>query len=146
VSVRLSARPLAPSAAFRALDAPALGGVVVFAGRVRADPTERGTVVALHYETHRGPALRVMAELETEVRRRFGAGRTVVWHRVGRVPVGEIAVIVGAACGHREPAFEATRFLIEQLKRTVPVWKEARARPARRPPRRQSQPRARSTG
>jgi len=146
VSARLSARPLRPSAAYRELEDPALGGVVLFVGRVRADPTAAGTVRALVYEAHPGPALRVMEELEAEVRRRFGAERAVVWHRVGRVPVGEIAVIVGAACGHREPAFEATRFLIEQLKRTVPVWKEARARPARRPPRRPRRRRARSTG
>ncbi len=146
MSVRLSSRPLVPSAAYRDLEDPTLGGVVLFAGRVRADPTEAGTVRALIYETHRGPALRVMEELENEVKRRFGAGRAVVWHRVGRVRVGEIAVIVGAACGHREPAFEAARYLIEQLKRTVPVWKEARARPGRPPPRPRPRRRARSTG
>jgi molybdopterin synthase catalytic subunit len=146
VSVRLSGRPLVPAAAFRELDDPVVGGVVVFAGRVRADPTEAGTVTALLYEAHAGPALHVMEELEAEVMRRFGASRAVVWHRVGRVPVGAIAVIVGAACGHREPAFEATRYLIEQLKRTVPVWKETRARPARPPRRRPRPPRARSAG
>ena len=47
--------------------------------------------------------------------RRFGAGRTVAWHRVGRVRVGEAAVVVGAACGHRAEAFAAARFLIDEL-------------------------------
>jgi molybdopterin synthase catalytic subunit len=146
VSVRLTTQPLTPAAAFRELEDPALGGVVVFAGRVRSDPTEAGTVTALVYEAHQGPALRVMGELESEVRRRYHAGRAVVWHRIGRVAVGEIAVIVGAACGHREQAFAATRFLIERLKETVPVWKEARARPAHPPRPRRHRPRARSAG
>jgi molybdopterin synthase catalytic subunit len=146
MSPRLSARPLSVSAAFRELNDPTLGGVVVFIGRVRADPTPEGTVSALLYEAHRGPALIALRELETETRRRFGAGRTVAWHRVGRVRVGEIAVIVGAACGHRREAFAATRFLIDRLKQTVPVWKEARARPARRPRPRPRRRRARSSG
>jgi molybdopterin synthase catalytic subunit len=144
LSVRLTARPLQPSAAFRALDDPAMGGVVVFAGRVRPDATSEGTVTALDYEAHPGPALRIMAGLEAEVRAKYGATRTVVWHRVGRVPVGEVAVIVGAACGHRDEAFAATRYLIDELKRTVPVWKEARARPARPRPPRPTRPRGRS--
>jgi molybdopterin synthase catalytic subunit len=146
VSVRLSARPLSPSAALRELDDPSLGGVVVFAGRVRADPTAAGTVTALLYEAHQGPALRVLRGLEREARRRFGAGRTVAWHRVGRVKVGEVAVIVGAACGHRAEAFAAARFLIDRLKQTVPIWKEERARRGRRPRRPRRRPAGRSVG
>jgi molybdopterin synthase catalytic subunit len=143
VSARLSARPLSVPAAFRELGDPRLGGVVIFAGRVRADPTPSGRVVALVYETHRAPALRALSELEAEVRGRFGAGRTVAWHRVGRVKVGEVAVIVGAACGHRKKAFAAASFLIDRLKRTVPVWKEVRARRARPRRPRPNRPRAR---
>lgn len=146
MSVRLSGRPLSTVAAFRELGDPTLGGVVVFVGRVRADPTPAGNVSALVYEAHRGPALDALRELEAEAQRRFGAGRTVAWHRIGRVRVGEVAVIVGAACGHRREAFAATRFLIDQLKRTVPVWKETRARSGRRPrPRRSLRP-ERSSG
>jgi molybdopterin synthase catalytic subunit len=142
MSARLQRTPLSLPAAFRALADPGLGGVVVFAGRVRPDVTRAGRVVALVYEAHRAPALEAIARLEREAARRFGVQRTVAWHRVGRVRVGEVAVIVGAAGGHRKESFEAARFLIEELKRTVPVWKEARARPAR-PPRR---PRARRAG
>jgi molybdopterin synthase catalytic subunit len=146
VSVRLQRRPLSVSAAHRELDAPELGGVVLFAGRVRPDPTPSGRVVALDYEVHRGPALAALARLEADARRRFGAQRTVAWHRVGRVRVGDIAVIVGAACGHRREAFDAARYLIEELKRSVPVWKEVRARPERRRPRRRGPRAGRSAG
>ncbi len=146
MSSRLSARPFSLVSAFRELGDPTLGGVVVFAGRVRADPTPAGTVTALVYEAHRGPALQALRALEADARRRFGAGRTVAWHRVGSVRVGEIAVVVGAACGHRSEAFAATRFLIDQLKRTVPVWKEVRARSSRPPRPRRSRRLGRSSG
>jgi molybdopterin synthase catalytic subunit len=139
MSVRLSSRALSVPAAYRELADPHLGGVVLFTGRVRADPTAAGRVTALVYEAHSGPALDALRTLEREAARRFGAKRTVAWHRVGRVRVGDVAVIVGAACAHRAEAFDAARFLIDQLKARVPVWKETRARPARpprRPPRR----------
>jgi molybdopterin synthase catalytic subunit len=136
VSVRLSDRPLSSTAAMRALEGPGLGGVVLFAGRVRPDRIAGGRVEALDYEAHRAPAREQLAALERSARLRFGAERVVLWHRVGRVKVGEVSVLVGVACGHRAAAFEATRFLIEELKTSVPIWKTPRARPGRRPPRR----------
>jgi len=105
VSVRLVRGRLSVAAAMRALGGEALGGVVLFAGRVRPDRSRAGRVVALDYETHAPLARRELGRLERAARRRFGARRTVLWHRVGRVPVGEVSVIVGAACGHRAAAF-----------------------------------------
>jgi molybdopterin synthase catalytic subunit len=132
VSVRLTRRPLSMAAAMRVLEGPGLGGVAVFAGRVRPDRVGRGRVVALEYEAHRILALRALTALERTARRRFGAERVVLWHRLGDVPVDEISVIVGAATGHRAAAFAAARYLIERLKAEVPIWKTERARPARR--------------
>ena len=131
--MRIGRRPLSLGAAARELSGPELGGVALFAGRVRAERAGRGRVVALDYEVDLAPALRSLRALEREARRRFGAVRTVAWHRVGRVRAGEISVIVGAACGHRAPAFAAARFLIDRLKVSVPIWKTVRARPERRP-------------
>ncbi|HYB79759.1 MAG TPA: molybdenum cofactor biosynthesis protein MoaE [Thermoplasmata archaeon] len=133
MSVRLSRRRLSVAAAMRSLEGNELGGVVVFVGRVRPDRTRRGRVVALEYESHRPLAEAALAELERKARRRFGLGGVVLWHRLGPVPVGEPSVIVGAAAGHRVQAFAGARFLIEQLKAKVPIWKRARARPGRRP-------------
>jgi molybdopterin synthase catalytic subunit len=127
-SLRLSSRPLSLGAAARALSGPNLGGVVLFAGRVRAERSRAGDVIALDYEVHLPPAMRVLRELERTARRKYGVQRVVLWHRVGRVPVDEISVIVGAAAGHRAPAFSAARFLIDRLKKTVPIWKTERAR------------------
>ena len=133
MSVRLTSRRLSLAAAWRELEGPGLGGVTVFVGRVRPDATPSGPVVALDYEADPPLARRRLAEIEAIARRRYGADRTVLWHRIGRVPVDEASVIAGAACGHRAESFAAARFLIEELKRSVPIWKRERARPSRRP-------------
>ena len=146
MSIRLSRRRLSFSAAMRALEGPGLGGIVVFAGRVRPDATRRGRVVALDYEVHRPVALRVLSDLERTTRSRFAAKRVVLWHRVGTVPVDEASVLVGVAAGHRAEAFAAARFLIEELKSKAPIWKVERARPGRRPRRRPRGSAGRSAG
>lgn len=146
MSVRLTRARLSFPAACRALEGPGLGGIAVFAGRVRPDATRRGRVAFLDYEAHRPLALLQLAELERAARRRFGARRVVLWHRVGPVAVDEVSVIVGAGAGHRAEAFAAARFLIEQLKTRVPIWKTERARLGRRPRRRPGGPASRSAG
>jgi len=145
-SIRLTTRPLSYRAAIAELEGPGLGGVVLFAGRVRPDSGPGGRVVALDYDVHRAPALATLERLAARAARRYGAGRIVLWHRVGRVEADEVSVIVGAACGHRAEAFEAARFLIDELKATVPIWKVERARPVRRPRRPRRPGPGRATG
>jgi molybdopterin synthase catalytic subunit len=146
MSVRLARGALSIAAAMSALDGQDLGGVVLFAGRVRSDRVGGGRVHALFYEADAALAAQALEGLERSARRRFGARRVVLWHRLGVVPVGQVSVIVGAACGHRAQAFEAARFLIEELKSSVPIWKSDRARPARPRPRRRSPRPGRSSG
>jgi molybdopterin synthase catalytic subunit len=64
-----------------------------------------------------------MQGLAAEARRRWPVERLVMVHRVGRVAVGGVSVWIGVACGHREEAFEACRYLIDRLKKEVPIWK-----------------------
>jgi len=135
--IRLTRRPLSLARADRALADPKSGGAVLFAGRVRPDPLRGRAIAALEYEADEGMAVPALQALEREARRRFGARRVVLWHRLGRVPVGAPSVIVGVAAPHRAEAFAAARFLIDALKERVPIWKAARAppghpRPARR--------------
>lgn len=146
MAVRLTRRPLTLAEAERRLRARPGGAVVVFAGRVRRDRRRGSSVVALEYEVDRVPALARLRALERAARRRFGASELVLWHRLGRVRVGEVAVVVGATCPHRVEAFDAARYLIDELKTTVPIWKEERGRPVRRPPRRRARPGVRSAG
>ena len=136
MSVRLTRRRLSASSA-EALLALAPGGAsVVFAGRVRPDLKRGSRVLALEYEVDRRPALARLKEIERTARRRFGASEVILWHRVGRVRAGEVSVVTGASCAHRAEGFAAARYLIDELKATVPIWKEERARPAH--PRRRS--------
>jgi molybdopterin synthase catalytic subunit len=128
MSVRLTRRPLSVAAAYRELDDPACGGVVVFVGKVRPDRGRRGRVVALDYEADVPMARAQLEALGRAATRRYGAPCTVLHHRLGRLPVGTISVIVGAAAPHRRAAFAAARFLIERLKREVPIWKADRRR------------------
>ncbi len=146
MSIRLSRRALSVGAAMRELEGDELGGVVLFAGRVRPDRVASGRVQALFYEADRPLALRQLRRLAGTARGRYGARRIVLWHRLGTIPVGDVAVIVGVASAHRARAFESARYLIEELKATVPIWKTDRARPARRPRRPRSRPRGRSSG
>ena len=146
MSVLLTRRRLSTAAALRELEGAGLGGVVFFAGRVRPDRKREGAVVAIEYEAHHEVAKAALERLESRARRSYGAERVVAWHRLGRVPVNDVAVIVGAATGHRAEAFAATRFLIEELKATVPIWKAETRRSARRPRRRPGARAGRSAG
>lgn len=142
--IRLTRRRLSMARAYRSLPDPKSGGVVLFAGRVRPDRGRGGPIVALDYEADPTMAVRELEALERTARSRFHARQVILWHRLGRVPVGEPSVIVGVAAAHRAEAFEAARFLIDELKERVPIWKSSRAPPGRRRPARRAPPVERS--
>lgn len=120
---RFVRRPIPPSEALSSLRTQGAGGVSLFLGVVRPDRTARGSVRALDYEAYVPVARREMARLEGEARSRWKLLDVVVLHRLGRVPAGEVSVAVAVAALHRKEAFSAGRFLIDQLKRDVPIWK-----------------------
>ena len=103
---------------------PHCGGVVTFTGTARDHSLGRSGVHRLEYEAYEEPAVTRMVALIAEARRRWPTiGRTAVVHRVGPVGLGEAAVVVAVSTPHRAEAFESARFLIDELKRTVPIWK-----------------------
>ncbi|MBX3730943.1 MAG: molybdenum cofactor biosynthesis protein MoaE [Candidatus Sumerlaeia bacterium] len=102
------------------------GALVVFSGIVRATEGDR-QVGHLDYEHYAGMAEREMAKLAEEARRRWPVRRVGLVHRVGPVGVGEPSVLVAVSAGHRDEAFAAARFLIDELKKSVPIWKSAPA-------------------
>ncbi len=99
------------------------GAVVVFDGIVRNHTRERQTLY-LDYEAYEEMARRQMRELATEARSRFGVRQVTMVHRLGRLEVGETSVLIVVASAHRAQAFEACRWLIDTLKKTVPIWKK----------------------
>ena len=102
---------------------PADGAVVTFSGTVRGRTGEQLTSY-LEYEAYPAMAERVMARLAAEARERWPVGRIGILHRVGRLEIGEISILVSVAAGHRREAFEACHHLVDRLKEEVPIWKK----------------------
>ena len=114
--------PLAEATTWAVL--PGCGAVVTFAGTVRDHAEGRAGVTALEYEAYEeqvGPRLSAIA---AEARRRWPAiGRVALLHRVGRLDLADVSVVVAVSTPHRPEAFDAARWCIDTLKATVPIWK-----------------------
>ena len=98
------------------------GAVSVFLGCVR-DINDGRPVTGIEYSAYHAMAEREMATIVSETATRFDISRLVVEHRVGRLGLRDVSVAVVAAHPHRAPALDATRYVIEQLKQRVPIWK-----------------------
>ncbi len=98
------------------------GAVVVFDGIVRNNTRGRQTL-HLDYEAYEEMAAKQIRELAEEARARFAVRHLTIIHRLGRLTVGETSVLIVVASAHRAAAFEACRWLIDTLKKTVPIWK-----------------------
>ncbi len=99
------------------------GAVCAFDGIVRNNTRGRETLY-LDYEAYREMALTQMQALALEARERFGVRDVALLHRLGRLYVGETSVLIVVASAHRGQAFEACRWLIDTLKKQVPIWKK----------------------
>jgi molybdopterin synthase catalytic subunit len=111
------------SAAVQAsVKAGADGAVCVFDGIVR-DNTRGRKTLHLDYEAYEEMALKQMELLRAEAMEQFGVREVAIVHRLGRLVVGETSVLIVVASAHRAAAFEACRFVIDRLKKTVPIWK-----------------------
>jgi molybdopterin synthase catalytic subunit len=98
------------------------GAVCIFDGIVRNNTRGRQTLY-LDYEAYREMALAQMNELAAEAVASFGVRDVALLHRLGRLQVGETSVLVVVASAHRAAAFDACRWLIDTLKKQVPIWK-----------------------
>jgi molybdopterin synthase catalytic subunit len=99
------------------------GAAVVFEGVVRNQTRGRKTLY-LDYEAYEGMALRQMETLAEQALKEFHVRDVALVHRLGRLEIGETSVLIVVASPHRAAAFEACRWLIDTLKRTVPIWKK----------------------
>ena len=113
--------PLDPAEVLDSLADVAAGGITLFVGAVR-DQDQGKPVTGLDYSAHPSAMARLREVCEAVAERYDVLGVAAV-HRVGRLGLGDAAVIVATAAGHRGEAFEASRALIDDLKATVPIWK-----------------------
>lgn len=98
------------------------GAVILFEGRVRDHNTGR-SVVCLHYDAYREMADEVLRDIASEALRVSGASAIGVRHRVGSLRPPSVSLVVAVAAAHRRPAYEASTYVIEELKRRLPLWK-----------------------
>ncbi len=123
-TVALSDRPLDVAAALVAASVASCGAVVTFCGTVRDYSTAGPGVVVLEYEAYAEHVPARLAAVAAGARARWPVvGRVVLLHRVGVLSVGEVAVVVCVSTPHRAEAFAAARWCIDEVKRTVPIWK-----------------------
>ncbi|HYJ81023.1 MAG TPA: molybdenum cofactor biosynthesis protein MoaE [Longimicrobiaceae bacterium] len=122
VHVAVTAAPLDAARLLADAVAPDDGAAVLFWGVVRNENDGRA-VSHLEYHAYAGMAERQMRLIAEEAVARFGTGDIRVVHRVGSLAVGEASVAIVVAAPHRGEAYEASRYVIEELKRRVPVWK-----------------------
>lgn len=122
--IEVSAEPIDPAAVLERVRRPDCGAVVTFLGTVRDSSPGRDGVTRLEYEAYGGVVEEKLAELVAEARERWPVRRVAVVHRVGSLGVGEISVMVAVASPHRVDAFPAARYLIDELKARVPIWKK----------------------
>jgi molybdopterin synthase catalytic subunit len=103
---------------------PTLGGIVTFEGATRFERhAQHGALVRLDYEAYAEMALAQMRRIAAEARAIWPIGRLAMVHRTGEVAPGVASVMIAVACPHRHEAFEACRWLIDTLKKVVPLWK-----------------------
>lgn len=114
---------LDPEALTKKVRSPGNGTVVTFLGTTRNETDGRG-VLFLEYECYQPMAERSLTELAQEVQVRWGIQDLAIAHRVGRVEVGEISLVVAVAAPHRKEAFAACQHIVDRIKAVVPIWKK----------------------
>ena len=120
---QLVREPIDMAALARHVRAPDDGAMVIFDGFVRNQSHNRPTLY-LDYEAYESMALAKMREIGAQLHEKYRIHRVSVVHRLGRLEIGETSVFIAVSAPHRAAAFDACRFAIDTLKRTVPIWKK----------------------
>jgi molybdopterin synthase catalytic subunit len=120
---QLAREPIDIPTLARHVRAPEDGAVVTFDGFVRNESHNRATLY-LEYEAYESMALAKMCEIGMQLHEKYRIHRVAMVHRLGRLQIGETSVFIAVSAPHRAAAFDACRFAIDTLKRTVPIWKK----------------------
>ena len=115
-------RPIDASALAAEVARTANGATLVFIGTVRDMHEGRG-VTGMEYSAYESMAQRELTDIVREAAEQFATADIAVEHRLGTLDLGDASVVIAVAHPHRGPAYDASRFIIEQIKRRVPIWK-----------------------
>jgi len=119
----LTGSPIALESLLAEVQGPERGGTCVFLGTVRNGPDEGG-VTGIEYSAYDAMAEAEIERMLAEARDRWPDARVALRHRLGMIPAGEASIGIAAAAPHREEAFAACRYVIEEVKKRLPVWKK----------------------
>ena len=114
---------LDPEAITARVRGPQNGAVVTFLGTTRASTGDR-KVLYLEYEAYRPMADRLLAKVVDEMRQRFSVEDVAIAHRLGRLEIEDISLVVAVAAPHRKDAFAACQYAVDRVKQAVPIWKK----------------------
>jgi molybdopterin synthase catalytic subunit/molybdopterin converting factor small subunit len=120
---RLTEEPIDPSRVIAEVGSERAGGIATFIGTVRIESRGR-TVLHLEYEAYGGMAEDVMAELAKDLKETYELSEIAITHRIGRVDIGGLSVVIAVSAPHRADALAACKDAIDRLKETVPLWKK----------------------
>lgn len=121
---KINFAPLSFDEVYNLADDPANGAIVVMSGTVRQQ-TDGKAVFYLEYQAYEPMALAIFRQIAVEIRQKWtDTNRVVIHHRIGKLEIGEISVLVAVGCPHRGEAFEACRYAIDTLKHNAPIWKK----------------------
>ncbi|MGG6263399.1 molybdenum cofactor biosynthesis protein MoaE [Leptolyngbya sp. AN03gr2] len=116
--------PLSIDEVYKQADDAANGAIVLMSGMVRNN-SEGFSVLHLEYQAYEPMAVQVFRQIAAEIRQTWSdVTHVVIHHRVGRLEIGEISVLIAVGCPHRKEAFEACQYAIDTLKHRAPIWKK----------------------
>lgn len=122
ISIVVSDAPIDCAAILAAVGTDADGAVVCFIGRARNTSRSRA-VRYLEYEVYQSMAEKELSKIAREACERWGLSACVIAHRTGRVAIGEASICIVVASPHRDASYQSSRYVIDTIKKTVPIWK-----------------------
>jgi len=122
-AIQITSRPIKPEEVIAEVRTPAAGGIVSFVGTVR-NRSEGFRVTEMELEAAVDLAQKDLGRIATGAGQRYKVSRISVVHRIGKLKVGDIIVVIAVSAPHREDAFGACKFIIDELKKTTPIWKK----------------------
>ena len=123
IDIQILSHPLSITACEAFVASPEAGGTVVFIGTVR-NKTASKTVTRLEFEAYEPMAVLEMEKIASRALSEFSVLKISIHHRVGVLDIGEVPVVIAVSAPHRGAAFDACEFCIDELKKTVPIWKK----------------------
>jgi len=121
--IQLQEEPIDIAKVEQSVQAPHCGAVLVFVGRTR-DHFEGKKVIELRYEAYAPMAIKELEKIQRYIQEEWSQAKVAMVHRLGVVGINEASVVIAVSTPHRDACYEASRYAIEQLKKTVPIWKQ----------------------